>query len=56
MNLLTLTINDKRLNDELKRVQYIVFEKLQFAFIPLVLILIVTAAVAGKGLDFFQIS
>jgi hypothetical protein len=48
VNLLTLTINDKRLNDELKRVQYIVFEKLQFAFIPLVLILIVTAAVAGE--------
>ena len=55
VNLLTLTIDDPRLNNELKSLQYKVFEKLLFAFIPLITILIVTTAVAKRGLDMFQI-
>lgn len=55
VNLLTLTTDDPRLSNELKIQQYRVFEKLLFAFIPLITILIVTTAAAKRGLDMFQI-
>ena len=55
VNLMTLTVDEPRLHNELKSQQYLVFEKLLFAFIPLITILIVTGAVAKRGLDMFQI-